>query len=100
MTTQFIRTTLFGVALATSSLAFAQGTPPPSPPPPGGGGAGDFAKVREACHDDVERLCKDVKPGDGRLRECLRAHKDELSAGCQTAIREAKAHHHPRSDGN
>jgi hypothetical protein len=27
-------------------------------------------------------------------------HEDELSAGCQTAIREAKAHHHPRSDGN
>ena len=95
MTTQFIRMTLFGVALATSSLAFAQSAPPPAPPP-SEGESGDFAKVREACHQDVERLCKDVKPGDGRTRECLRAHKDELSAGCQTAIREARAHHHPR----
>ncbi|HEX3903791.1 MAG TPA: cysteine rich repeat-containing protein [Polyangia bacterium] len=97
--TNFVRTALFGVALATSSLAFAQTTPPPAPPP-GDGDSGPFAKVREACHDDVERLCKEVEPGDGRLRECLRAHKDELSEGCKTAIREAKPHHHPRRDGN
>lgn len=96
--TKLIRTTLFGVVFATSSLAFAQSTPPPAPP--GEGGEGEFAKVREACHDDVERLCKDVKPGGGRIRECLRAHSRELSAGCQAAIREARAHHHPRPDGN
>ena len=64
MMTKFIRTALIGVALATSSLAFAQSTSPPAPPPPGEGGSGEFAKVREACHDDVERLCKDVKPGE------------------------------------
>jgi hypothetical protein len=87
------------VALATAPFAFAENTPPPAPPP-GEGGAGDFAKVREACRDDVQRLCKDVKPGDWRIRECLRAHRDELSAGCQTAVCEARAHHHPRPDGN
>jgi Cysteine rich repeat len=96
--TKLIRTALIGVALATSALAFGQSASPPGPPSEGG--AADFAKVREACHDDVERLCKDVKPGDGRLRECLRAHKDELSAGCQAAIREARAHHHPHPNGN
>jgi hypothetical protein len=95
--TRFIRTALLGVALGTSSFAFGQSTPPPAPPP-NEGAPGDFAKVREACHEDVARLCKDVKPGDGRIRECLRAHKDELSGGCQAAIREARAHHHPRSD--
>ncbi len=98
--TKLIRTALLGLALATSSLAFAQSTLPPAPPPPGEGGSGNFAKVREACHDDAERLCKDVKPGEGRIRECLRTHRDELSAGCQAAIREAKAHHHPRPNGN
>jgi hypothetical protein len=97
--TKLIRTALIGVALATSALAFGQSASPPAPPP-GAGGAGEFAKVREACHEDVERLCKDVKPGDGRLRECLHAHKDELSAGCQAAIREARAHHHPHPNGN
>ena len=99
MTTKLIRTALFGVALATSSFAVAQSTPPPAPPP-GEGGAGNFAKVREACHDDVERLCKDVKPGEGRIRECLHAHRDELSAGCQAAIREARPHHHRNPDSN
>ena len=97
--TKLIRRTNFVVAIETSSHAFAQSTPPPVPPP-GGGGPGDFAKVREACHEDVDRLCKDVKSGEGRIRECLRAHRDELSAGCQAAIREARAHHHPRPDGN
>jgi hypothetical protein len=97
--TKLIRTAVFGVALATSPFVFAQNTPPPAPPS-GEGGAGDFTKVREACHEDIERLCKEVKPGDGRIRECLRAHRDELSAGCQTAIREARAHHHRRPDSN
>jgi hypothetical protein len=102
--TNFLRTALLGVSLATSSFAFAQSGPPPTPPPgegaPGEGAPGDFAKVRLACHDDIARLCKDVPPGDGRVRECLRAHKDELSEGCRTAIREARAHHHPRRDPN
>ena len=88
------RTTLLGVALATSSLAFAQ-TPPPAPPPEEG--HGEFVKVREACHDDVERFCKGTTPGQGHFRECLRAHKDELSDGCKAALQEARAHHHPKS---
>lgn len=95
--TNFIRTALLGVSFATSSFAFAQSGPPPAPPP-GENAPGDFAKVREACHEDIVRLCKDVQPGDGRIRECLRAHKDELSDGCKTAIREARAHHHPHPD--
>jgi len=96
--TKLFRTALIGVALATSALAFGQSASPP--PSPGEGRSGNFAKVREACHEDVERLCKDVKPADGRIRECLHAHRDELSAGCQAALREARAHHHPRSEGN
>jgi hypothetical protein len=72
----------------------AQGTPPAPPAPPAGDGH-SFAKVREACRPDVERLCKDVKPGDGRIRECLKAHAPELSDGCKAAIKEAREHHHP-----
>jgi hypothetical protein len=86
------RTVTLGTALAVSSLGFAQTTPPPAPPEDGHGA---FAKVREACHEDVARLCHDAKPGHGQIHECLKAHEAELSAGCRTAIEEARAHHHP-----
>ncbi len=93
--TNFIRTAILGVALATSSAALADGAPPPSEGQPG-----PFEKVRQACQDDLARLCKDVKPGEGRIRACLREHKDEISDGCKLAIRDARAHHHPRPDRN
>ena len=92
--TALIRAACLSVALATSPFAFAQTT---TPAPPPGEGHPELAKVREACHDDVERLCKGTTPGQGHFRECLRAHKDELSDGCKAALQEARAHHHPKS---
>jgi hypothetical protein len=88
---RLVRLVTLGTSLAIPSLVSAQ-----TPPPPPEDGPGAFAKVREACHDDVARLCHDVKPGHGQIRECLKAHESELSTGCQAAIQEARAHHHPR----
>jgi Na+-transporting NADH:ubiquinone oxidoreductase subunit NqrF len=34
------------------------------------------------CADDIEKYCKDMKPGGGRLLSCLKAHEKELSASC------------------
>lgn len=36
-----------------------------------------------ACRDDVEKHCKNVEPGDGRVHECLRSHRDKLSESCR-----------------
>jgi Cysteine rich repeat len=95
MVAKLIRTVVLVATVALPALALAQGAPPV--PPPGEGGApGHFAKVRAACRADVERLCKDVKPGEGRIRECLKTHAAELSDSCKAAIREAREHHHPR----
>lgn len=44
-----------------------------------------------ACKADVERFCSDVEPGEGRIRACMKEHKDELSEGCQTQIEKRKA---------
>jgi len=90
-----IRLAAIGLSLTLSSVVLAQGAP--TPPPGGEGGRGAFAKVREACHADVERLCKDVKPGGRQIHECLKAHEAELSDGCKAAIKEAREHHHERS---
>ncbi|MEW6443251.1 MAG: cysteine rich repeat-containing protein [bacterium] len=38
--------------------------------------------MKEACGKDVDRLCQDVPQGGGRVLECLREHKSELSQEC------------------
>lgn len=48
---------------------------------PAGGGP-----LRDACRADVEKLCQGIRPGDGRLRACLKSNKDRLSDGCKSAI--------------
>ncbi len=41
--------------------------------------------AHEACQADVEKFCKDVAPGKGRIMECLKSHESELSAACKEA---------------
>ena len=36
-----------------------------------------------ACKADVQKLCKDVRPGGGRILQCLAQHDTELSEGCK-----------------
>ena len=55
------------------------------------------AKISEAqshhpCMKDMERLCKDVQAGQGRMAECMKKHEAQLSPEC-------KARHAQRKDG-
>lgn len=38
------------------------------------------------CKADVEKFCKDVKPGQGRIVRCMQAHENELSPACRDKI--------------
>ena len=40
--------------------------------------------ARQACAADIKQLCAEVKPGDGRLKACVKEHFGQLSASCQT----------------
>jgi hypothetical protein len=39
-----------------------------------------------ACKSDLQLLCAGVQPGGGRIRDCMKEHRTQLSAGCKMAI--------------
>ena len=53
------------------------------------GTAGALAQSRSfrgACGNDVKALCGSIQPGGGRIKECLKEHRAELSDACKAAI--------------
>jgi hypothetical protein len=42
------------------------------------------------CKADAERLCSGIAPGDGKIINCLKRHKDEVSVGCAKALKATK----------
>ena len=52
------------------------------------------------CHDDLEKFCANVKPGQGRGLACLDKHDKDVSPQCkdalaQTGLKKAKAEKAP-----
>ena len=47
-------------------------------------------QARDACEDDIKKLCATVEPGKGRILKCLKAHEPELSGGCRDKLAETK----------
>ena len=40
------------------------------------------------CRDDLKTYCSDVKPGEGRLIDCLDKNKDKISDRCKNAFKD------------
>jgi Cysteine rich repeat len=48
-----------------------------------------ISKVRraaDACGTDVNKICGNVNPGEGRIARCMVDNKSQLSPGCRTAF--------------
>jgi hypothetical protein len=45
-----------------------------------------MAKDGGACKADVEKFCKNVEKGGGRIKQCLQDHKGEVSTECRTKM--------------
>jgi hypothetical protein len=46
--------------------------------------------VQKACEDDIMAFCAGVKPGGGRIAQCLKANESKLSPQCKAAADKAK----------
>jgi len=51
---------------------------------------GKAQEPAEACKADVEKFCKDVTPGGGRIMACLKAYEDKISEGCKATREKGK----------
>jgi hypothetical protein len=58
-----------------------------------------LAALRAACGDDAQKFCAGVQPGGGRIIECLKAHKNELSDRCRQAAAQAAGQSNNASPG-
>ena len=41
--------------------------------------------VANECRDDLKTYCSDIRPGEGRLLECLDKNNEKLSSRCKQA---------------
>ena len=46
--------------------------------------------VRKPCAADEKRFCAQIKPGQGRILECLKSHRKQLDDACHAAIFQAE----------
>lgn len=58
---------------------------------------GSAGKGLAACHDDIERFCGAVKPGEGRLGACLEKNRKRLSKPCRRWLSHGGAAHRERA---
>src|SRR5690349_24802181 len=46
------------------------------------------ARRQGPCAEDAKKFCGDVKPGGGRIAQCMKAHEAQLSPACQEGMKE------------
>ena len=75
-----------------------QDLPAASPDSSGSAGKGSDERGRghhpgrKACAEDVKKLCSSVKPGEGRIVQCLKEHAQELSRNCAETMQQRGKH--------
>jgi hypothetical protein len=52
------------------------------------------------CRSEVHTLCAGVQPGGGRIRDCMKEHRAQLSTACKVAIADRMLEHAGRHPGD
>jgi len=48
-------------------------------------------KFMQACKGDIEKACKTIPPGQGRVLSCLKGREDQLSPECRAEFSRARS---------
>jgi cysteine rich repeat protein len=48
---------------------------------------GEMQDAMRDCQGDAQKFCKGVKPGEGRVLDCLKQHQGELSQACGARVK-------------
>ena len=59
---------------------------------------GQKLQLQQACQADFKASCGDMKPGEGRLAQCIRDNAPKLSEPCRAAIESIRADFLAESD--
>lgn len=46
--------------------------------------------IATQCVADVQKLCSDIEPGEGRIISCLAQNESNLDTGCSNALKDVK----------
>ena len=46
--------------------------------------------VANECRDDLKAYCSSVKPGEGRLLNCINKHEEKISGRCKQALKDVR----------
>lgn len=46
----------------------------------------DAEAIFVSCHEDQNKFCADVEPGQGRIMRCMREHREQLSDQCRSEV--------------
>jgi Cysteine rich repeat len=49
--------------------------------------------MQGACMSDIKSLCGSIQPGGGRIRDCMKEHRTQLSIACKAAIADRMLEH-------
>jgi hypothetical protein len=47
-----------------------------------------LAYAANECRDDLAKFCSDIKPGEGRLIQCIDKNETKVSARCKQALKD------------
>lgn len=67
-------------------LGAAADKPAEQTPEEAAGGRMKLMQIKKACEEDIKRLCADIRPGGGRLLQCLRGKPDQLTPACREVM--------------
>src|SRR5262245_31253302 len=85
ISTLLICTSLWLPGSAVSADSVTE-TPKERSPEEAAGGKQNLQRIQKACDEDVKKLCPEIRPGGGRILQCLHGQESNLTPACRQVL--------------